>query len=148
MRKRKIVIHEDLAQRLLREIHTIYGHIGGTKCTMMLKEAFYHPKLRKISARILKCCDSCQDLLLLLILGSFYLWILSVHTQREVGGATQALVTCDAFSKFVKIYPIRRATRNIALKKLLENYIPKYGKVKKVQSDHGTQFTSSNGEKN
>ena len=60
MRKRKIVIHEDLAQRLLREIHTIYGHIGGTKCTMMLKEAFYHHKLRKISARISKYCDSCQ----------------------------------------------------------------------------------------
>ena len=28
------------------------------------------------------------------------------------------------------------------MKKLLEDYIPKYGKVKKIQSDHETQFTS------
>ena len=33
-------------------------------------------------------------------------------------------------------------SQNIALKKLLEDYIPKYDRVEKIQSDHGTQFTS------
>lgn len=37
---------------------------------------------------------------------------------------------------------MKRATTNISLKKILEHYIPNYGKPKKIQSNWGTQFTS------
>ena len=48
----------------------------------------------------------------------------------------------DAFSKYVKLYAIKRQTTRIALKKLIESYIPEVGKPERVLSDHGTQFTS------
>ncbi|KAF2887949.1 hypothetical protein ILUMI_18224 [Ignelater luminosus] len=58
------------------------------------------------------------------------------------GGATQLLVTVDAFSKFVKLYPLRRATTKAILNKLQNDYFPNYGTPQKILSDNGTQFRS------
>lgn len=48
----------------------------------------------------------------------------------------------DVFTKFVVLYPVKKATTIISLKKIIEHYIPYYGKPEKIQSDWGTQFTS------
>ena len=48
----------------------------------------------------------------------------------------------DVFSKLVTLYPIRRATTQICLSKLIKFYFEKIGKPEEVLSDHGTQFTS------
>ena len=61
---------------------------------------------------------------------------------RSVGGVGYIFVMLDAFSKYVKLYAIKRQTTKIALKKLIELYIPEVGKPERVLSDHGTQFTS------
>ncbi|KAF2890253.1 hypothetical protein ILUMI_15920, partial [Ignelater luminosus] len=58
------------------------------------------------------------------------------------GGATQLLVTVDAFRKFVKLYPLRRATTKAILNKLRNDYFPNYGTPQKILSDNGTQFRS------
>ncbi|KAF2884501.1 hypothetical protein ILUMI_21675 [Ignelater luminosus] len=58
------------------------------------------------------------------------------------GGATQLLVTVDAFSKFVKFYPLRRATTKPVLNKLRNDYFPNYGPSQKILTDNGTQFRS------
>ena len=63
---------------------------------------------------------------------------LPVSTAR----CTYLLVTIDAFSKYVVLYPIVKATTATVIKKLVEDYIPKYGKPEKIIMDHGTQFQS------
>jgi len=48
----------------------------------------------------------------------------------------------DIFSKYVKLYPIKRATTNTILNKITQDYIPTIRKFKKILTDNGTQFTS------
>lgn len=52
-------------------------------------------------------------------------------------------MTIDAFSKFVKLYPLRRPTTKAVLRVLRDDYYPKYGKPTRIISDRGTQFTSN-----
>ena len=67
-------------------------------------------------------------------------WIGPYPTGR--GGVKHALVMIDTFSKYVKIYPVRNATRITATRKLFNEYIPKQGAIEKVVADHGSQFKS------
>lgn len=149
------VITREIAQKLIKEIHLMYGHIGQKKVFKMIQENFYIKNLKKLVDEEIRYCDACQrnkigttgnyakaqfiqtnnpnDLLSVDFFGPL---------PTSTAGVKYIFVTIDAFSKWVKLYPIKRATTNIVLKKILEDYIPKYGKPKKIQCDHGTQFTS------
>lgn len=61
---------------------------------------------------------------------------------RSIGGVQYLFVVVDAFSKLVRLYPIKRATTRIVLKKLCDNYFSDVGKPTRILSDNGTQFTS------
>ena len=50
------------------------------------------------------------------------------------------MVCTDAFTKNVSLYVVGRPTIDAVLRIILEKYIPKYGHVKKILSDQGTQF--------
>jgi hypothetical protein len=54
---------------------------------------------------------------------------------------TYIFVAIDAFSKFVRMYPVCRTQAKISAKKIV-NHIPRFIPVKVVLSDHGTQFQS------
>ena len=60
---------------------------------------------------------------------------------KAKGGVKHILVTVDFFSKFVKLYPVQRATTKATLRALIKFYIPQYGKPRKILSDQGKQFT-------
>ena len=46
----------------------------------------------------------------------------------------------DHFTKFIKLYPVNRATTLKILGVTTELYIPEIGKPSSVITDHGTQF--------
>ena len=52
------------------------------------------------------------------------------------------MTTIDAFSKYVVVYPIKKAYTAAVIRKIFGEYIPKYGRPKGILSDHGKQFTS------
>ena len=58
------------------------------------------------------------------------------------GGFKYILSTIDAFSKYVVLYPLRRANTKAVINKLSRDHFLKYGKPSKIITDHGTQFTS------
>lgn len=58
------------------------------------------------------------------------------------GGVRYILVVLDAFSKYVRLYPMKKATTKVSLKKILEDFVPICGKPKKILSDNGSQFSS------
>jgi len=58
-------------------------------------------------------------------------------------GMRYILALIDVFSKYIKLYAIRRATTEAIINKITKDYIPTYGPVKKILTDNGTQFTSS-----
>ncbi|KAF2889847.1 hypothetical protein ILUMI_16326 [Ignelater luminosus] len=86
--------------------------------------------MNKRIRQTLAACDPCQKTKI------------SRAIEVSRGGATQLLVTVDAFSKFVKLYPSRRATTKAILNKLQNDYFPNYGTPQKILSDNGTQFRS------
>ncbi|XP_033221135.1 uncharacterized protein LOC117175536 [Belonocnema kinseyi] len=47
----------------------------------------------------------------------------------------------DTFTKYTKLYPIRKATSEVAIQKL-DEFAKEIGAQQKVLSDQGTQFTS------
>jgi len=51
-------------------------------------------------------------------------------------------VIVDNFSRFIKLYPLRRANAKICVKKLTTDYFPKFGVPQNIVSDHGRQFIS------
>jgi len=58
-------------------------------------------------------------------------------------GMKYILALVNVFSKHVKLYAIRRTNMDTILNKVLHDYLPKYGPVKKILTENGTQFTSS-----
>lgn len=58
---------------------------------------------------------------------------------KGVYGYTGILVILDTFSKFVKLYGMRRATSNECLGKV-ESYVRMYGTPERILSDNGPQF--------
>lgn len=60
---------------------------------------------------------------------------------RSTYGYTCVLVLVDVFSKFLKLYGMRKATSRVCLNRV-KRYIREYGKPRLVLSDNGTQFKS------
>jgi hypothetical protein len=120
-----------------------------------MKGEYYWPNMYRSIKKRLRSCDLCQktkcsnrphqgpltpilyDHVGDLVCADFYG---PLPTGRL--GASYVFVVIDAFSKFLKLYPLRKATAKVAAKRLIENYAG-YIKPKCVLSDHGTQFLSS-----
>lgn len=51
-------------------------------------------------------------------------------------------VILDAFTKYISLYPMKKATARMCIKKIIDISIPKFGKPKRI-SDYGSQFTSA-----
>uniref|UniRef100_A0A1B6HNZ1 Integrase catalytic domain-containing protein n=1 Tax=Homalodisca liturata TaxID=320908 RepID=A0A1B6HNZ1_9HEMI len=104
----------------------------------------------------LKCCQLCQCAKHTTVKSIGFLQpiipkklkdIISVDLIGELpvgrGGVKYIFVVLDLFSKFVKLYPVKRATSRVLLNKLINEYIPEVGEIGSVLSDHGSQFTSN-----
>ena len=61
---------------------------------------------------------------------------------KSKGGFKYILSTIDEFSKFVVLYPLRRAVTKAVISELTKDHFPKFGQPSKTITDHGTQFTS------
>lgn len=151
----RVVLPKSILIPLIDHCHESYGHIGVKKCFIILNECFFYPKLLKEIKKRLKNCDPCQrnkvgnqtsfgpmqnitpcktkELLSIDFYGAL---------PKGQGGAQYLLVTIDAFSKFVKLYPLKNANAKATVNRLLNDYFPKYGKPGKILCDQGTQFKS------
>ena len=151
----KLCLPKSLLEDLIIECHLVYGHIGARKCQLMISEDFYYPGLRKITKEKLKACDTCQrnktptqsshSVSYPIILSEpletvFVDYYGPLPTAKY--GYKYILGILDGFSKYIKLYPLRRQTTQSTIKKLFEYYIPLCGKPRRIVTDHGTQFTT------
>lgn len=111
------------------------------------------PRLDKLTRQFLHTCDSCQRNKILTtvsqaiiepVLSEKPLEILSIdffgHMTKSKFRYEYLLVMIDTFSKYTKCFPLRNATCDAAIKKI-DEFIENIGKLDKVLSDWGTQFT-------
>ena len=158
--RERVVVAESLAKMIIHEIHELYGHIGSYKCRKIFEEAFWMTKARRYIAQWIRVCDSCQrnktythpnEIITAPIIPAGPNDLLSIDYLGPLpvskAGTRYILVTIDAFTKFVKLYPMRKIDTRTTINKIFNDYIPKYGKPRRIQSDHGSQFTSRAWEK-
>ncbi|VEN36010.1 unnamed protein product [Callosobruchus maculatus] len=134
--------------------HEEQGHFGKNKVFAHMRELFYWPKMQKMIRQIVTACDLCQkskpckmsrgpfNAVVPEKPGALVCLDLVGPLPSSRGGATQLLVIVDAFSKFVKLYALKRATTRAILNKLLGKYVIEVQKPLCVLSDNGTQFTA------
>ncbi|KAF4525451.1 hypothetical protein B566_EDAN016239 [Ephemera danica] len=58
------------------------------------------------------------------------------------GGVKYIFVVLDVFTKFVTLYVIKNPNAKTLLDKIINDFIPKFGRMIFILSDHGSQYTS------
>ena len=150
----KLVVTPEISQELLKEIHEAYGHCGVKRTYCIFKEHFTGDHSYKFTKKLIKTCDTCQKCkdhfkkcvgLTKPILPKEKGSLVSIDYYgplvSSTSGVKYILVIIDNFTKYVRLYPMKRATTTVTLNKLKE-YIREIGKPKEILTDTGSQFTS------
>nr|CAI5829091.1 unnamed protein product [Callosobruchus analis] len=150
----KLCVPRSQVLELVKAEHEQSGHFGKNKIVARMKDYFYWPKMQKHIRQFVAACELCQKIkpskvsrgLLNSVIpekpGELVCLDLIGPLPISRGGVTQLLVMVDAFSKYVRLYPLKRATTRSILNKIIGDYVVKIQKPKCLLSDNGTQFTS------
>ncbi|XP_060859475.1 uncharacterized protein LOC132936742 [Metopolophium dirhodum] len=151
----QVIVPKELVQPLVVETHQIYGHCGTYKTYKLLQQNHQFKNMYQTIKRIIKTCDLCQRTKIsnriargptLSLLPEKPLEMVSADLMgplpRGQGGCRYILAILDLFSKYVKLYPLKRATTDTIVKRIVTDYIPTVGLFQKILTDNGTQFTS------
>lgn len=150
----KLVVPRKHVIVLIQQEHEDNGHFGVSKCQLALSRYYYWRKFKASIRKVVASCDLCQkskstarchgEMQSVCVEGPNVLVCIDLMGPLPVsrGGVTQLFVVIDAFSKYVRLFPLRRATTASVLKCLQEKYFPEVGKPKKLLADNGTQFTA------
>jgi transposase InsO family protein len=145
-----------LRWKLISNFHAsiISGHLGIRKTFHRLEERFYWRSMRRDVSSYINRCQKCQVSKILRVppapASSF-----SPESPWEVitvdlmgpyppgtNQSTYLLVVVDMFTKFVELFPLRKAKTEAVTEKLWL-VCCRWGVPKVVLSDNGTQFTSA-----
>nr|CAH7758418.1 unnamed protein product [Callosobruchus chinensis] len=150
----KLCVPTSQVQNLVMSVHVNEGHFGKAKVYNFLKQYLYWPRMQRHIRQIIASCDLCQKTKCCATTqgplhsviprrpGELVCTDLFGPLPVSRGGTTYILVFVDAFTKYVKIYALKRATTKVILKRLLKDYVPEVQKPTCILSDNGTQFTS------
>lgn len=151
----KVVIPNHLVKDLIKETHTNMGHPGRFKTYHALRDICTFKNMQKLISEVTKNCDSCQRNKPINYNASGKssshkptkpLEKVSIDMMGPLptgrGGTHYILAILDVFSKYIRLYAIKRATTKSITNKLINDYIPTTGKPESIISDNGTQFTS------
>ncbi|BES91521.1 multicellular organismal development [Nesidiocoris tenuis] len=153
--KWKLCLPSSCVDSLVQFVHHQYSHIGVRKCLLIIREMFYHKCLKKRIRSLIRACLICQRIKVAPTQHSPMLTIPSRQPREIVAidfygplppsptNFRYVLVMVDIATKFVRLYPLLKASGAAVIDCLTQDYIPNYGPVKSLLSDNGTQFTSS-----
>lgn len=156
-RSPKIVLPSDLIPMVFSFYHSspVGGHLGILKTIAKIRQNFIWKGMdRDIAGRVRACtlcslskpaqnaklgflssevADRPMEKLFIDYVGPF---------PRSKSGNSFLLVAVDAFSKFVWLMPLRRATAQTTIQVLHNNIFQHFGVPTTIVSDNGSQFTS------
>lgn len=150
-----LVIPEKLKEDFSRAMHVECGHYGVTKTVKYLqKYCMFKDMYRTVTKVVGKCLlcaqtkvpnQKCRGIMGH-VLATEPLEIVCVDLYgplpRGKGGLQYILVILDVFTKFVKLYAIKKATAQVVTDKVMDRYVIEIGQPRKIISDNGTQFRS------
>lgn len=144
-----------MVKQIIILFHNYYAHTGPLKTAHSLKNICYFPSFYKTVRSVVQTCDLCQKckpkttriagpMQPILSEKALDKLLVDFYGPLPVGmfQFSYIFVIVDNFSRFVKLYPLRRVNAKICIKKLTGDYFPNYGIPKNIVSDHGRQFIS------
>lgn len=150
-----LLLPKHLVNEIIIAFHDYFGHVGSLKTIHSLKQICYFPSFHKTVRSVVKSCDICQKCKINTTLMSGPMQhvisqkpleklLVDFYGPLPVGiyGLQYIFVVLDNFSRFVKLFPLRRATAKACTNKLSQYYFPQYGIPLNLVSDHGRQFIS------
>ena len=151
----KTCIPSSMETDLIQSFHTGLAHSGVERTVLTMSEHLYVKQLGRKARKLIAKCELCQkakelniryDVDFHSVLREKALELVCIDGHGPLLPGKYAfkylLVMFDVFSKFVKIYPVRALTTANCLKKVRDDFIPKYGKMKALLSDNGSMFAS------
>ena len=151
----QVILPEGLAPRPIEFTHAKLAHPGYSKTLSYIKMHFSWDGMNAQVTKYILGCDLCQRVkgLNYSMVGEFGMVPAGKPTElvtvdfygplpRSIGGVEYIFVILDVASKYVKLYPLKRANTRTVLKKIIENYIPEMRRLSTILSDNGTQFIS------
>jgi len=134
---------------IIEETNIHYGHLSAYKTYHALPHKYQLRNMYNAIKKFTRACDLCQR---------------SKIDNRTARGPTISTITeaprhtisvdlmgplpsgqlemryilamLDTFSKHIKLYALRRATTDIILKKITEDYLPQYGPIHRILTDN------------
>lgn len=150
----RLCVPQSMVQNFVQVFHETIGHFGSYKTWRVLKNEVWWNNMARDIKRILKHCEVCQkakcskmpkaELNPIIPSTKNVLVALDLYgpLPKSRGGTEYICVMLDVFSKYVTLYPLKKATSVAILNRIMSDYCPKMGKVDAILTDHGSQFTS------
>ena len=151
--RKVVVIPKSIVDELIRCIHEEIGHFGRYKVYSLVKQRYFFNKMKKTISRVLRECEICQKTkcdtetlvgpckpVITERIGECVFADLYGPLPTSRFGYKYLFVMQDSFSKYLKLYTLRKATSKGVL-----CHVKKYHsiiKIERVVTDNGTQFTS------
>lgn len=151
--QRLLAIPEFSADRLIKETHESLRHPERNKIHQILVETCTLKNINWRINTIIKECDPCQKNKPLNY-GNNSLW--TSHKPKKIlekislnlmgprptarGGTHFILAVVDTFSKYIKLYALKKPTIKAIIRRLEMDNIPEIGKPDEILNDNGTQF--------
>lgn len=142
-----------LRNPIINQVHLEMGHQGTSKIIKYIRDRFYWKGLNKQVRKEIRVCHDCQITksenisrvgpcrsIITENIGELVMIDLYGPLPTGTFGMNYILVIQDSFSKFIKLYELRKATARAVLGKVKQYF--NIIKPKAIMSDNGTQFIS------
>lgn len=149
-------VPEVMESNVIRTCHDDLGHVGTSKVIASITKIYWFPdmqtKVRKYIKNCLKCIEyspssgRSEGYLHSIPKGNLPFQICHIDhygpLEKTSLGYKYILSVIDAFTKFLRLYPCKTTNSSEAVKHLKE-YFRCYSKPRRIVSDRGSAFTSS-----
>ena len=129
------MVPDCLKFKLINEIHERIGHLGIGKTIREIQNTFWWFGMRADIKKKVSCCDLCQRVKSLNYgMGRKFLPVIAEKPNDLVAvdyfgpipasrvGVEYIFVVLDVFSRYVKLYPLKRATARASITKLVKYF--------------------------
>jgi len=152
------VIPASLMSEVMKLFHDLPegGHMGITKTYSKMKNRVYFPRMKDMVTKYVRTCKTCQQVNFdnqkpagsmssPSVSGpweTLYMDLMGPYVTSYPGGFNYLFVIIDYFTKWIEIFPLRKATTREISKILERQVFCRYGLPKTVLTDHATNFAS------
>lgn len=140
---------------LILNFHQHFGHVGPKKCIAAIRDVCYFRGCNRNVLRVVRSCEICQRVKFSTVRVEGEMQHVMAHAPLDRicvdlygplpsgwNNVKYIFVILDCFSRFVRLFSIKRSTAVIVTNRMILDYIGIYGTPKTVVSDHGVQFVS------